>query len=832
MHEFNRSALLVLCDTAFSWVLYGMVFLLPLFFLPVTSDVLELNKQLLLFVGVFVLLVLQGVRSFLAEEIELKWSPIFIGFGALLVAWLLASIASSYPHNSFVGLDRQEAFSFSSIMAFTVFAILIATTATKERIMGVLTSLLGSAAVASLIGLAQLAGGFVFPWQFSKIPAFNTIGLVDLWGVLVACSTVLSVTLLIWLSVANHRQKQPYSIALALALAFFLITLVIMDDWKLWIGVMIGLLFLLGMLFLKLPKNQKVPWLVAPCFIVVLSLALSIIHLPRVLPLPLAAQPTWKTSVNLTWETLKRAPLFGAGPGNFLTSYTQFRPQEINYENFARLWTVRFDQSSAAALTKIAETGLVGFVGMAVLFGIAGFSTFRLLKRKEEVGEESLPLIGVAAALLSLGFFCLTKPTNMTVALLWWVFLGILASFTTKTIVTVSAQNSNRFLILSSGILSIIVVAGLIGGTFAWQRFSADVAYGQALEDDRRLSGLISSNQQVELAAVDGLIEKLNAARVKDPLNDTYLRTLSQAILFKIQMLVNSSDQSQVQTIQSLTSSAIDIAKQAVALNGRDVRNIENLAGAYRAITPFTNGAELFAEESFIKASQLDPQNPSLKVDLAKMYLDVAGVALRRAEVEKGDAEKQAKKAVAIQAIDKAEKALSEALTLKTDYAQAHYFLGLIKGQQNKKEESLASLSRALEINASLASVQAVDQQLFGLIAAAYVSINEKERALEAVRLSLNLNPDDTQSLWLYGNLLADLGKKESALEVMNKLLSLQPQSTQVQDRIKEIRGEKPTTKTGSEKQKSETESTSTPSVESSEETQKTNESTATPAEE
>lgn len=787
----DKPAIVTMLDTAFSWVLYGFVFLIPLFFLPFTSDVLELNKQMLLFVGVFALLLIRSVQMLLKEEIECAWSPASIGIGALLVAWFLSSLASLYPYNSFVGIDRQEAFSLATLCGLSLLALLIAATATRERISGMLAAMFASTALASLLGLLQLAGGYIFPWPFARINAFNTVGLYDLWGAIVAITAILAVSVLIGLSLSNNPRKQPLSIALSLFTAFSLIVLIIMDDWKLWTAVIIGLAALLAILFAKLPKDKKVVWLVAPCFIIVLALALSFIHLPRAMPLPLSAQPTWKTSALLALESVKKSPFFGVGPGNFLTSYTQFRPQEINNVNFLGLWAVRFDQASASVFTKIAETGIIGLAGLLLLIGILAWTVQRSLRDRQELDDDGVQFVGIAAALCAIVFLSLVKPTNMTLATLEWLLIGLAMSFSAKNIIRVSASSTNRFLILSSGLLSVVVVFGLIGGAFALQRYSADVAYGSALEDDRRLSGLINSNQAIEPPALDALLEKLNKARLQNPSHDGYLRTLSQAILFKVQTLVRSGDQSQLQLIQSLTSSAIDTAKQAVALNGSDVRNVENLASAYKAILPFTGGADLFAEEQYNRASQLDPKNPSLKLDLAKMYLDLAGLQLRQAEAEKADGDKQAKKALALQAIEKADKTLAESLALKSDYGQAHYFVGLIRSQQNKKDEAIQSLGRALDINVSLASAQAADPSLFQLIAAAYTSIDEKIRALQAVKLSLNMTPDDTQSLWLYGNLLADAGQKESALEVMNKLQSLQPSSTQVTDRIKEIRGEK-----------------------------------------
>src|SRR5258708_7626717 len=72
---------------------------------------------------------------------------------------------------------------------------------------------------------------------------------------------------------------------------------------------------------------------------------------------------------NVSWavavDTIRESPIFGVGPGNYLTAFNRFRPVSYNATN---LWQVRFSTARNWYLTVITETGLLGALALVILF--------------------------------------------------------------------------------------------------------------------------------------------------------------------------------------------------------------------------------------------------------------------------------------------------------------------------------------------------------------------------------------------------------------------------------------------------------------------------------
>ena len=79
MEKENSPKLIVFCETIIRWGLYAFAFLLPLFFMPGNSDVLELNKQLLLIIFCLVLLIAWLGKMIAEGKIEFKKSWLNLG---------------------------------------------------------------------------------------------------------------------------------------------------------------------------------------------------------------------------------------------------------------------------------------------------------------------------------------------------------------------------------------------------------------------------------------------------------------------------------------------------------------------------------------------------------------------------------------------------------------------------------------------------------------------------------------------------------------------------------------------------------------------------------
>lgn len=778
-----------LLEKIFERSVYGLIFLVPLFFLPLTGDILELNKQMLIFLATLWLAILYISKSIIAEKIQIKYSPVYAGFGALLVTWLIASIFSVYPYNSILGLDKQAFMSFSTFLSLGILAFVVVNNFSATHVPKMLFSFLSSMTLAIIIGIFQFFGIFLIPLAMTKTNAFNTIGLADVWGVLIVISLLLSVTLIIRGSLVQEKNTKMLSILLSLLISLCLIALVILGDRGIWVSVILGLALILSVLYFRLPQDQKVSWLVLPSFIAVFSLTMVFFN-PRVIQLPFSAQPSLGASTGITFKTLIDSPLVGYGPGNYITSYTKFRPKEINKANMLQLWTVRFDQSGSAILTAIAETGMLGLLGMLSVVILLGLLIYRELSTKK-MDENYLLFLGMSSALLAMVILGVMKTANITIVFTAWILVVCMLLFTAKSLKVIKGSHSNRFLILSSLSLYAIIAVGCVGGFFAVKHYVADTRMAQGLELDQKLSRTTKAGKDIAIADVDKLIQKFSSAAAIDNANHGYPRLISQALLYKISALAKDTANAQqnLSTIQSSASSAIDAAKRAVALNPSDVRNVQNLASTYQAIAPFADGADAFIAESYKKALALDPTNPSVLLEFAKAHLDSSAFHGAKANQTKDEAVKSGEQNASRTALSDAEKNLKDAIALKPDYADAYLYLGITYAQMNNKESALQNFDLAKDANLKLAQIQSASEATFYFLGLGYTGFDQKDKAEESFRYAIALKPDYQLARWQYGLLLAGMdGRKEEGITMLETILTYDPNNKVVIDKIHELR--------------------------------------------
>ena len=105
--------------------LYAVVFLLPLWFLPLTQNVLVYQKQALL-----VLLVFLGLVAWLAKvvnqgEIRLRISFLYIPVGVLLLGIGITTLLSRWAFASFWGWPLNLSDNFLTVAVFALFSFLI-----------------------------------------------------------------------------------------------------------------------------------------------------------------------------------------------------------------------------------------------------------------------------------------------------------------------------------------------------------------------------------------------------------------------------------------------------------------------------------------------------------------------------------------------------------------------------------------------------------------------------------------------------------------------------------------------------------------------------------
>lgn len=291
-------------DKAIIWGVAILAFLLPIFFLPITTNFFAYPKQGLLIVfALLLLLACIGKMAFLGR-VSFKKGP----FDLPIALFALVFIASTF----FGSTNKLTGFlNFSDttlILGLTVLYFVITNNFKLDARRYTLNALIISASLLSLIAIYQFIGlGEAFaPVEWLKDKAFTPA------GGLLPLATFLGVSLVLALT-------RIYA------------------DWK-------------------ADQRRFSTVLLFYCFTVLLILAglgVSLYQLTSARPILLPQQTGWAIAI----ETMKFVPLSGIGPQNFINAFSQFRPIAYNLSN---LWAVRFFASSNWYFHLLTTTGILG----------------------------------------------------------------------------------------------------------------------------------------------------------------------------------------------------------------------------------------------------------------------------------------------------------------------------------------------------------------------------------------------------------------------------------------------------------------------------------------
>jgi len=564
--------------------LIGLAFLVPLFFLPFTSDFYEFNKNMLLIVSAFILLVLWLLKMALERKITFKKTPLDLPVLILAGVFILSSVlnASNKWETLWTPLGT------GTIISLVIYYFIITNNIRKEIVGRLLKALLLSGSLLGLITAYQFASVKIVPNL--TIPFFLSL---NPSGSLFSLATFLAVVatiggLQIYEGFKSKIQKSSAFIF------YFLTSLLCLAG--------------LGLTALKIFTTDK--------------------------PLLLPYSISWAIAV----ETFKNWRLFllGVGPNSFFDAFSQFRPSLYNLTN---LWVVRFAFSSNYYLHLLSTVGILGLAAFAWII-------FKTLKSQAK--EASIPLI---SPLLLIFFIFLFLFPNLLLLFVLFLLLGLL--FAEKENLLVYEENSPT----APWVLLLVVILFTLGSFYLVGRaYAGEIYFKKSLTALQQNDGTKTYDYQIK-------------ALTFNPYNDVYRLAYSQtnfALAFSLAQKTDITDQDR-QNITILVQQAIKEAKMAVTLNKNKVTNWENLAGIYRQLLNFAQGADQWAITALSQAIKLDPNNPNLKLNLGGLYY-------------------------ALNNYDEAIRFFQQAIDIKPDFANGYYNLSAAyreKGDWQKAHEAM-----------------------------------------------------------------------------------------------------------------------------------------------
>ncbi len=782
-----------LCNFIIKCSIYGLVFLMPLFWLPWTVEAHEFNKQyLLFFLTGFALLAWLVKMIVIQKKIIFRRTPLDIWILIFTAMIILSAVFSVDKIASWMGSYSRFSDSVIGMLCMVAIYFIITNNIARYKKWGLSVEKISRLFIFSAF-LAIIAAFLSVFNIWSKIPnlpqimsfrSFNSTN-ASLEGMAVFLAMVigfLTGDLLLYKQRIDKKKKQKRSFRVdlimkivVLILSMFL--LLVINFQPAWIVLGIVMLFLLVMAFWTRLFKDRVNILLLPIILLLISGFYAgglfskvgglnnISTLNNVLPQELVLSN--ELSRSIAWQSLKNDPILGSGPATFLNDFVKFKPVSFNNSNF---WNIRFNRSAGNITEMIGTVGIFGtlsyllFVFMFLL--IMSLSLQRLRKRyqnessKYDELREIVSVLPFFLAWLALAAAQFVYHQNTVLAFYFWLFtaLGIVGwqkiesapykrfKFSFKKVPEVGLVINVVLLILVFVLVGLFYLAG--------QFYLADVKFKQSVEKNEELVGKMEK------------VVNLNRYR------ENYRRALSQAYLISAWDEANKSEKERnIQLLQALSSSSINQARTATMLSPNSVFAWENLGAIYRDSRGLVGGTFPFALEAFAKASELEPANPFFFRERCRINLI--------SEERDWD-----------ETIGHCQKAIE----LKSNYLDAHIQLALVFEEKGDLEKAVQQMESILEKLRGVSFQRGSDlanaaAEIYFQMGRLYFNLDRIDEAIRMFEQAVIVNPNYANTRYALGLSYMSKARNSDALiqfQIVNQLI---PGNENVEAMIKQLTG-------------------------------------------
>ncbi|MGB6839308.1 MAG: tetratricopeptide repeat protein [Microgenomates group bacterium] len=589
------------------YILYLTVFLIPIVVLPIFSNPFTASKLAVLSFGVALALLVKVIRTVFKGSLELSVGSFDFPVFLLAVAYIISAI--------FKTPNKMEAFFLPGTASFIVAATLLyfLVNQLKQAEKKTLEILLFASGVAVSV-LVLLTTSRVFE-KIPQLPVFMKDRLFTPLGGSLPTAIFITALLPLTIGIIVREKELIKKIFYAISLTILLLGLAIS-------------------IFNILPGKDTSPRLV-----------------------------DYRTSWFVAVDTLKESPVWGIGPGNYLTAFNRFRPLSYNQIDS---WAIRYTSARNFYLTLLTETGFVGIAGIILILLVAYRLLRNNLRENKAVGWGLLAINPNLFSLTTLFILLVLFSATPTLVVLIFIFLS-LSNETSKINLNLSVQATREASPIASRLPAIIVclpiaAALIVFGLYAPRALAAEAKFKKSLDALARNDGVLTYNLMRESIGLN-------------PFIDRYHASYSQVNLALANSIAQNRDISEQDraTIAQLIQQAIREGKATVTLNFQRAGNWDLLARIYQAIMPFSEGADAFAIQTFNQAIALDPINPDLRIALGGVHYAL------------GD-------------YDDAIRAFELATFAKPDHANAHYNLATALREKGEIEKAINEMTIVLSL--------------------------------------------------------------------------------------------------------------------------------------
>lgn len=605
-----------------NWCLAALLFLVPLFFLPFTSEVREFNKQTLIFILVVVMLGVWVIRILTTRSVSWVKTSLDYILMTYVAVYLVSSFMSIDKVSSFLGYYGRFTGSFLSVVSLIVLYYIVVNNVRTQRLTrNLINILMTSGGIVVIYSLFQILGFYILRFDFAKKTSFNPIGSLVSLGIFAAI--ILILVQWAWLTQKNSKLKHVFYAVVTIA---GLAVLFLVNAFTAWLVLALSMIVFLALAMVLTSNNPASgSWVWKPLLVLVVSiLFVGFQFLPQsVNPrnwvgnsvrLPVEIQ----LSNSATWEMTKNAlmtkPILGFGPGTTGIAFGQIKPETLNQ---SIVWSLNFDRASSEIANIAIETGLLGllaFEATSILFLL--YALFFLLKKVDHPGRmQAFGLFAVWLGLYVAHFFYFY---NTTMYFLFWVSLAMFVAIThwkdTEEESKSMSFNDSPRSALSWMFASLLVLALLlVGGFFQIAVYFADTAYASGIKE--------LNKQQPDLARASGLFA---SAIQRNQYRDVYYLAYGQNLVFRAAQEARKENPDIAQ-FQGWIRDLIAAGNSATSYSPNKASNWAARGQFYSQIralsVPGTDDVIIASAEEAVKK---DDRNPVLQLQLAQAYANAA----------------------------------------------------------------------------------------------------------------------------------------------------------------------------------------------------------------
>ena len=669
-----KDKVLPLINKTIEYLVSAFAFLLPVFFLPVTTEFFQFNKLALTTAVTLTLIILWAVKMLIEGKVEFTKSPLNLPILLIVVSFAISSYFSISRTNSIYGTyGRWDNSLVLAVLSALLYFVISSNIKSKEAIRNILAALIVGISLSSLVATLSYFGV-----KLSKLP-YAQIRNFTLTGSTAAASAigVLAAVLILGLLIEDKTKKQAVKAVLAALTLLNLFPLLIMGNAGVWALFIVGFVsFFLMTPLEKIKASQNVLYMLGGV-VLVFGLVFSVPSFQKVLKLPTDFPKEVRLSLRTSWvittSAIRDFPLLGSGPATFYLDFAHYRPL---YLNATDQWNLRFDKPFNEILNIISTLGILGMI----VHGLFLFRAVKLVKHTDQTGISTAMSAGVLG-LFALYFF---SSSNVLLTVVTFALLGldmaylqnsslagnmILGTIVESAIVsfTISGKSTNittRTVALLFAVPMFLLT--LLGLFFGGRAYMAEVMMRRSIQ-------AAQENRAIDLYNAQRSAIRLN------PYVDVYHNSFAQTNFVLANLLAGSkkpeelTDQDKTD-IQNLIGAALQETRITTeVLNRTNPANWEQRARLYSLLNGVAKDADAWSVGAYTRAIELDPTNPLLRIGIGGIFYSARN-------------------------FDVSERHFRAAVSLKPDLANAHYNLAHTLNAVRKYQEALTEMQVVMRL--------------------------------------------------------------------------------------------------------------------------------------